>query len=171
MNIDRSLARFERTLERWEQALASLDDAAFTRLPADGGWSVGQVCDHVAGAGQLILDQVQRCADGEAEVRGFQLKGALVALLGSIPPVRVKVPDVPLLETVARPANLARDAALGRLRALASRTRSMAEPARGASPRQRTRHPLAGYLNAGQWFQFNEMHLRHHLRQLARLRE
>ena len=38
-----------------------------------------------------------------------------------------------------------------------------------ADPKLRKRHPVAGFLNAQQWYAFSEMHMRHHLRQLKRI--
>ena len=34
---------------------------------------------------------------------------------------------------------------------------------------QKAKHPALGYLTADEWFQFCEIHLRHHLRQKARI--
>jgi len=169
MRTDRTLAKFERTYERWMRALESFDAQAFTRLPSAGGWRAGQVFDHVVGASAIILDQVQLCIDGEAEELGFRLKPALLLLYGSIPPVRIKVPRAPALAKIAQPETRSQLAAREGLEALALRTRSLARPAGEASKRLKRPHPIVGPLDASQWFQFNEMHLRHHLRQLARL--
>ena len=38
-----------------------------------------------------------------------------------------------------------------------------------AEPGLRRPHFALGFMNARQWYAFQEMHLRHHLRQLARL--
>lgn len=169
MRTDRIMANFERTHERWRRALESFDDGAFARPPSTGGWCAGQVLDHVIGTGAIILDQVQKCIDGEAEEIGFRLKPALLCAYGSIPPIRIKVPRVPQLAQIALPAALSKLASREGLAALARRTQSLVRPAGEASTRLKRPHPVVGPLNASQWFLFNEMHLRHHLGQLARL--
>jgi hypothetical protein len=37
--------------------------------------------------------------------------------------------------------------------------------------RGKTKHPGLNYFNANEWFQFAEMHFRHHLRQKKRIEE
>jgi hypothetical protein len=169
MRTDRTLAKFERTYVRWQRAAEAFDDDTFALPPSAGGWCPGQVLDHVIGAGAIVLDQVQQCIDGAAEDVGFKLKPALLCAYGSIPPMRIKVPRVPLLAPITQPEALSKSAAREGLAALAARTRSLVRPAGEASTRMKRPHPIIGPLNASQWFLFNEMHLRHHLGQLARL--
>jgi hypothetical protein len=38
-----------------------------------------------------------------------------------------------------------------------------------ANPKIKVKHPRLGYLNAKQWLRFIEIHLNHHLKQLARI--
>ncbi|MEZ6015982.1 MAG: DinB family protein [Planctomycetota bacterium] len=170
MQTERTLSRFERTMQLWLSRLEPRNDEDMARPPADGGWCIGQVCDHVLVAGAVILDQVQLCIDGEAEEVGFRWKPALICAYGSIPPMRIRVPRVPALEAAARPATLTKSEALAGFGAFAARTRALVEPAAAAPRNLKRPHPIVGHFNAAQWFRFNEMHLRHHLRQLARLR-
>lgn len=170
MRPAKSLAKFEQTHTRWRAAVEAADEAEFARVPEGGGWSLGQLCDHVVSVATLMLDQVERCAFGRGKEHGFSLLPALVSALGSMPPVRVKVPPMPTeLAHIGAPKTLTRAEALARLSAVAERTRLLVDTAAQASPRQRTRHPVGGWLNARHWYQLHEIHLRHHLRQLKAL--
>ena len=170
MRPARALAKFDQTCARWRASLERAAEDTFARAPGRGGWSLGQLCDHVATVGHAMLDQVERCGSGGGEDKGFSLLPALVSALGSLPPVRLKVPPMPAEYThIGAPRALTRDAALAALAALAERTRGLADTAERASPRQRTRHPIGGWLNARHWYQAHEIHLRHHLAQLDRL--
>jgi len=53
--LDAYAAAFRRALEGWEDLVAALTAEAFNRRPPDGGWSVAQCMDHVAGTSARYL--------------------------------------------------------------------------------------------------------------------
>jgi hypothetical protein len=169
MRPERTLRKLDRTLGIWRAQLGPLDDAAFARTPDGGGWSVGQICHHLRSASDLLLGNAEQCAAGDGRDMGFQVFPAIMALIGSIPPARIKVPDLPEeLRQVSQPVQLGREDGLAVFDGIEERMREMRAAMESASPRCRRRHPAGGWMNAVQWYQLNEMHMRHHLRQLAR---
>ena len=169
MKADRVQRKFESTLATWRARLGPRPEADFGRRPAGGGWCLGQVCDHLKSASDLLLGEAEKCARGEGERKGAQVMPAMITLFGSLPPGRFKVPDKPELRKLAEPRELTKDAALECLGAMGKRVTELRDPGAAAPRNLRRRHPAAGWMNAVQFYQVAEMHLRHHLRQLARI--
>jgi len=171
MKAEKILQKFETTYQNWRSKLESFDDAAFQRPPENGGWSAGQVCCHVSDVSDSMLANLEQCAQGDAEDRGFSFLPAMITAVGSLPPAKIKVPTglPPEYQHFAKPQPMAKADALARLDGIAARMRELRPKVEGASKRMRRKHPAGGWLHAQQWYQMNEMHLRHHLRQLGRL--
>lgn len=164
MSIERDLERFERTLSVWTDALAVYDDHRWLRRPADGGWNIAQVYAHIIDATNSFgFEKITKCAERDEGRPGKTLAGRLVFLIGRIPPVRAKVPG----DGAYAPKEISRDVACAELDALGAKVREIIPAVRTA--RGVATHPMLGRLTAPEWLRFMEMHLRHHLRQKARL--
>lgn len=162
--MERDLEKFERTLSVWIAALAGYDDQRWLRRPSDGGWNVAQVYAHIIDATNSFgFEKIAKCAE-RGDGRGRKtVAGRLVFLIGRIPPVRAKVPG----DGSYAPREISRDDAGAELHALGARLREVVPVVRTA--RGVATHPFLGRLTAPEWLCFMEMHLRHHLRQKARL--
>lgn len=170
MKPEHALAKFETSYAEWVSIVTEQSPYAIVRRPPDGGWSIGQVCDHVGAVADTLLGQAERCADGEGERRRTSLFARLLFTYGSFPPMRIKLPELPAeYRSIAEPVELDRDAALARLEDVARRMRELVEPVTASDPGLKLPHPAEFWLNAGTFYQCNEMHVRHHLRQLRRL--
>jgi hypothetical protein len=165
------LKKLEATHRTWGMRLDGLGDEAFLRPARGGGWGIGQICRHIELVSGMLLDNGEMCARGDGRDLGFQLQPAMIMLFGTLPPVRIKVPELPDdLKHLGQPEPI--DAADSRdaLESVAQRMRDLRDTVAASSPRCRREHPAGGWLNALQWYALTEMHYRHHLRQLARLR-
>ncbi|MHC4549283.1 MAG: DinB family protein [Planctomycetota bacterium] len=171
MDPRRVLTRFDRTYATWRASLAGQSEEGFDRKRAAGGWTLGQVCDHVTATSQAFLDGAEALLRGEGEKRGRSLLVTVMTGIGSFPPFRFKVPpDLPdALQRLADPDPLTKARALERFSALERRTHALCEVIAAAPRELRSQHPAAGWVNAREWYQLSEMHLRHHLRQLHRI--
>jgi len=165
------LAKTEKTCALWREDLESRDEQDYGRAPPAGGWTLGQLCDHVTLASNTFLDAVEALTRGEGEERRGSLLAAVMCGVGSFPPFRLKVPpNLPdEIKRAANPDSLPGTDALERFAAIARRTRDLCDTVAATPRRLRSEHPVAGWVNARQWYQLSEMHMRHHLRQLKRI--
>ncbi|MEP6743330.1 MAG: DinB family protein [bacterium] len=89
--MKRVLKRLDRVHEKLNATLAPLNEDLFTRQPADGGWSVAQILQHL----RLVEERVTKDLE-----KGIERRGARVRLLKRLIPtsivalrlVRVKAP-------------------------------------------------------------------------------
>ena len=164
------LAKTEKTYAVWREVLEGRGEQDYGRAPAAGGWTLGQLCDHVTLVSSAFLDAVEALTRGEGEERRGSFLAAAMCAVGSFPPFRLKVPpNLPdEVKRAADPDPLPRADALERFDAVARRTRELCDAVAAAPRRLRSEHPAAGWVNARQWYQLSEMHMRHHLRQLKR---
>ncbi|MHC4974480.1 MAG: DinB family protein [Planctomycetota bacterium] len=172
MDARKVLMKTEKTYAVWRDALEKTDDQNYERAPAAGGWTLGQISDHVTLVSSAFLDAVEALARGEGEERrGSFLATLMCGVFGSFPPVRLKVPgNLPdEVKRAANPDSLPKAEALERFAVVMRRTRDLCEAVAAAPRGLRMQHPAAGWVNARQWYQLSEMHMRHHLRQLRRL--
>ncbi|MHC4931015.1 MAG: DinB family protein [Planctomycetota bacterium] len=172
MDSRKVLTGFEKTHATWRAALERGDEESYGAEQGAGGWTLGQICDHVAGTSQAFLDGAELLARGEGEERGGGMFAFLMCeVINGFPPFRFKVPpNLPAsYARVAAPESISKAEALERLDAVARRTREMCDAVAAAPKNFRSKHPAAGWLNARQWYQMSEMHMRHHLRQLRRI--
>jgi hypothetical protein len=157
---------FRHTIDVWINGLEAYDFETLIIQPGPGRWSVGQVYMHILDEADFQLEQITAClssnahADGEAsrEAKKMFEKNSFPNLLIEGPPSNAFVQQPESKEHIMQ-------------RLLELEQRVDAVDARiSASPVQgKAMHPGLHYLSAREWFQFSEMHFRHHLRQKARL--
>ena len=119
-----------------------------------------------------FLDAVEALKRGEGEERGGSFLALVMCdIFRSFPPIRLRVPtNLPdEVKRAATPDSLPKAEALERFAEVARRTRELCDAVAAVPRGLRMEHPAAGWVNARQWYQLSEMHMRHHLRQLRRL--
>lgn len=166
------LAKYERTHAAWVARLAALPEDAFDRAPpaGAGGWTIGQVGDHLGRVADLLLGGAETCAQGEGERRGFQFGPWFMCAMGSFPPIKIRPKKVDAeMQALLEPESFTKDQFVARLEQDIERARGLVDAVAAADPAIRGTHPVGVRPNARQWYQMAEMHLRHHLRQLDRL--
>lgn len=135
--------------------------------PAPEAWSLTQVVEHLVIAEERGLKGLERERPAELGSRfAAGLKLRLMGLAAPLP-IRVKAPSKGLLPTgipelgdLAIRWGEARCRLAGVLDAVSAET--MAE--------RRWRHPIAGWLDNGQWLDFISSHITHHQLQIGRIR-
>jgi hypothetical protein len=163
------LSQFEKTVGIWLASLNHYTEEQFVKKPNADSWSIGQVYNHlVAGTRLYQLQQIAQCLDGKQIEKNGRKKfpGKLTFILGSFPPMRIKVPPSETY-TPKQPPNI--EAMKTGLKKLVKIMRETEQRLAGASEIPKTAHPAFGFLNAREWFLLIEMHFRHHLRQKKRL--
>ena len=166
---EKNLDRFTTIANTWISFLEIYTEEQLLRKPSDEEWSLGQVYNHlIASALFFHLKQIEMCAAGNGRVRrgGKTVKGKISYLVGSFPPIRVKVPPSPHY-TPKQPAdkNDLRERLHETVRSI-TQAKSLVD---SSSPDMKTFHPAFGFLNSHEWYQLIPMHYRHHLRQKKQL--
>jgi hypothetical protein len=163
--------RFQRVATLWIDALDRYTPEQLAMKPADGGWSMGQIYNHlIQTALGMQFREIDACLNGNGTAGGRKtLPGRMTFAIGSLPPIRIK--GMQSREYTPEPtsdvAGLRRE-----MRGLIDQMRVVAgklEKAGRATGKVRRNHPALGMLNAAEWYRLVEMHHRHHLRQKRRL--
>jgi hypothetical protein len=157
--------------QRWSllEVLGDLAAEDLERKPTPASWSIAEVVEHLVIAEELTLKALER-GPRPGDKRGSAAVARAKLLLTGIAfrlPLRLKVPAERLRPTgTAKFPELA--ARWGEVR---GRLAGMLESADGKPDARGLRHPILGWLTIRQWIDFVEMHTRHHLAQVRRLRE
>ena len=135
--------------------------------PGEGSWSLTEVIEHLVIAEERSLRGLERerPADLGSRFRA-SMKIRLLTLLAPLP-IRVRAPSKGLLPTgTARLPELAVRWGEARCR-LAGVLDAVTPEALGE---RRWKHPIAGWLDTGEWLGFIYAHTNHHRAQIGRIR-
>jgi len=161
-----NLEDFNQTIDSWVTALNEYGYLQLHAKPLPASWSVGQVYTHLIEETKFYFDQIEICVitndhseknptgEGETMLRNNSFPDQM--LDGGPANARIQQP-VSKGELMISLKNLKDE--MNRMAALIATTEF----------KGKTRHPGLGYFSAAQWFQFAEMHFRHHLRQKERI--
>lgn len=168
-----ALQAFETVVGRYLIELESLDMEQLNKNPNEEEWSIGQMYMHLIQSAQFMhLHNVDQCLAGsEATVDATEEKterGKGAFELGSFPPLRIRVPASPQY-TPKQPES--KEQLKEGLLGIVERMKRTEPAVSKVSESRKTLHPGFGALNASEWFLLIEMHYRHHLLQLERLKD
>lgn len=167
-----ALQAFEAVVGRYLIELDSLDMEQLIKKPNEEEWSIGQMYMHLIQSAQFMhLHNVDQCLAGsEATVDAIEEKterGKEAFQLGSFPPVRIRVPASPQY-TPKQPES--KEQLMEGLNGTVERMKRTESALSKVPESKKMVHPGFGALNANEWFLLIEMHYRHHLSQLERLK-
>jgi hypothetical protein len=162
----------------------TMKDLLYTTDEVD--WSLGQMYMHLIQASQKMhIFNIKQCLTGKEPAQIATLtsstnkteQGQAIFEQGGFPPIRIAVPASP--QYTPKQPESKEQLAIGLLQVLDEM--KQIEPqinqdscdATDASKaaKHKIAHPRFGYLDAKEWFVLIEMHFRHHLLQLARLKQ
>ncbi|MFS0554939.1 DinB family protein [Brevibacillus sp. 179-C9.3 HS] len=172
MNTVEILNKFEDVTNHYLHELEGFSMEQLLQKPSEDEWSIGQMYLHlIQSARYMQLGSVEKCRQGGpavAEAGSCKTEiGQAIFAQGSLPPVRVKVPASPAY-TPAQPDS--KEQLRDGLNGVLAQMKEL-EPTLDDIPAQHTApHPAFGDLTAKEWFAIVEMHYRHHLLQLNRLK-
>lgn len=153
----------------WEKGLEQYTPEELGQKPDPGSWSMGQVYNHlVRSTLGFHLNQVNTClASEENRKKGKNFKGFLTYnVMKSFPPIKIKVPPSETYTPKQPSGKKELEEGLVLMKQRMKETMDLLQTNRKSG---KSLHPAFGYLNADEWFQLVAMHLKHHLRQKARL--
>lgn len=133
------------------------------------GWTMGQVYDHIVyGTYDFHLQKLNNCIlreNGSTE-GDKKILAKLIFMFGSIPPIRLKGrPASVYLPGQPENPEKFKDEFYKFLKVVHRASKEAGE----AKLDFKTHHPIMGMLNAMEWLQLIEMHMRHHVRQKKRM--
>lgn len=172
MNTSETLQQFKGTVNHYLQELNNITMEELSYQPSENDWSLGQMYMHLINSALYMqLQNIDHCMmrreAAPEEAQGKTKDGIAVFERGSFPPIRIQVPASPAY-TPKQPES--KEQIIQGLHQVVSRMEEI-EPQLADAPLQRTvAHPRFGFLNALEWFKLIEMHYRHHLLQLDRLK-
>lgn len=166
MENKQRLARFNQTIQVWIDAVDDYPLEILRQPPQEGSWSLGQVYRHILDDTEWFVGQMEEAlATRENADREMHEDAKQMFAVNAFPDIQIQGPAT----NVFIPQPESREELRDRLVAIKETVNGLF----GNGPRSggKTRHPGLLYFNAGEWLQFAEMHMRHHLRQKARIDE
>lgn len=167
--IDRLLADLASSRRRMLAELDGFDDARFVERPPGGGWSAGQVVEHLARAeSNIVRGVLKSLADGPLAKRTAldALRNLLFYRSGLADIVSVRTS-----KALDPEAPAARPEALARFAAVRDELVAALEATRGRDvSRLYLRHPFFGAMDLHDMIGFAAWHEERHRRQVVRLR-
>ncbi|REA58897.1 DinB family protein [Dyadobacter luteus] len=159
------LENFNRTIDTWLIALRKYSESDLTFKP-EQGWSIGQLYIHLITDAGFYLEQISECLHTyeNAELEPTEFGKQLFANNDFPDQIIVGASSNHLLP---QPTNKAR--IQHAMQNLKEQYNNFYPRIIAHAPHSKTKHPGLGYFNSLQWFQFAEMHFRHHFRQKARI--
>ncbi|MDQ3015425.1 MAG: DinB family protein [Bacteroidota bacterium] len=157
---------FNATLDLWINELNNYDFETLCRKPSISGWSLGHVYMHLIENSQFCIEQINKCiqinehADMEASPHGKEMLSH-----NEFPDETIEGPPTNLLT----PQPSGKEEVLESLQQIRSEINALANQPELNNSIGKSKHPGLSYLNAREWLQFAQMHLRHHLRQKKRI--
>lgn len=171
MDAEKITENYTAHTNRWLNELRDFSEETFVRS-APGEWSAAQVVDHICKTTHKCLDMAEQCCEGRGEKGHSGFGPALFSLMGAFPPVKLRIKNPPeSVATIYSPEQITREVAAEKLREAESRMRAVLLKIKTADPAFRAKHWAGGWFNAAQWFQNAEMHIKHHFRQLKRIKK
>jgi hypothetical protein len=160
------MAQLSKTFQLYINALDNYDEERLLAKPSEKGWSIGQVYMHIISETNFYLSQIRLCSSNN-DNSSEQASDIAMAMLkaNALPDELIEGP--PSNALVGQPHNKAQLAEL--LQALNEEITANRILLEKTSFKGKTKHPGLNYFDAKQWYQFAEMHLRHHLRQKERI--
>lgn len=173
MNTSEALQRFKDTAFYYMRELDHVSIEQLKWKTGEDEWSIGQMYQHLINSALYMhLRNIESCImmneNSMAYVTEKTREGAEIFEHGGFPPIRIKVPPSPQY-TPQQPES--KEQLIQELNIVIHRMEDM-EPKLETIPNEHVvTHPKFGALNAKEWFLLIEMHYRHHLLQLDRLKK
>ena len=156
-------AQLVQTTTTWLNALDGYTAEQFAAKPDEENWSIGQVYEHlVGGTNRFFLAKMHEAlADTENGDQTPNERGQGLLALGSFPPIKIKGPA-----TNAQPRQPeSPEVVKAALTQLIQDLKSIGDEIAAAGSTGKANHPAFGFLSAQEWYNYTDMHFRHHFRQ------
>jgi hypothetical protein len=167
MSIAHTHKKILDTVTAYEKLLDQVSDESFISTPPSGGWSYAEVYAHIFSSNITCIQAIDKCirGNGVESDAGMSLGVRLVFFFGRFPPGKFKVPDR-IKDQVKKISKQEAHTLITRFKDELSQITPLVGNARS---NQKLKHPRLGMLNAVKWYEFIDIHTRHHRKQLIRI--
>ncbi|MGG7664576.1 DinB family protein [Dyadobacter sp. BHUBP1] len=157
---------YHHTIDIWLRSLEPYDIARLLAQPGPGAWSLGQVYMHILDETEFYFSQIKVClASNDHAMEDCTSEAKAMLRNNAFPDAILEGP--PSNAFVRQPAS--KQSLIDRLLQLKTIVAETDLLIAQSLFHGKAKHPGLHYLCAEEWFQFSEMHFRHHLRQKARI--
>ena len=161
------IRQINHTLDHWINELSSYSFEQLLLKPEPSTWALGQVYMHLIEETRWYNEQILDCLEkNENKTAEMTPVGIAIAAANDLGDIRIQ-------GNPETSANMRQPASLERLRTdlqnLKAETNELWKMVIAADTFGKTRHPGFGFLDPYEWFQHIERHMRHHLKQKARI--
>lgn len=168
MENNHRLLQFNQTIRVWIEAIDDYSLDQLRQQPREGTWSLGQVYRHILDDTEWFVGQMKAALEtSENAQEEMHADARRMFLNGGFPDLQIRGPATDVY--IPQPEN--KDELRQRLVAIQVEVSDLFAAPETADAGGKTRHPGLLFFSAGEWLQFAEMHMRHHLRQKARIDE
>jgi len=160
------LAAFTTTIQIYIDALDDYSLDMLRQPPLPGSWSLGQVYRHILDDTEWFVAQMAAAlATNENSDKDMHRDAKWMFRNNGFPDVQIKGPAT----NTFIPQPESKEEFRGRLMAIKAEVIRLFGDVDASRAAGKTQHPGLLYFSAAEWLQFAEMHMRHHLRQKARI--
>ena len=169
MSVNSHFRGLTKAVKHYEALLTEVSEEMFTQNPPEGAWSYSETLSHIFQANLASLIAVEKCVIGTGVFSEKRTKWQVSAILffGRLPPGKFKAPE----QIASMVKKLSREEAANLIVKFKNRLLELKNKVEKADKYQKVKHPRLGLLNARQWFRFIEIHTKHHIRQLNRIKK
>jgi len=169
MSLQASASSIKDAIATYLAWLKEMEEEDFTKSPPDGGWSYSEVYCHVIQVNVRSILAVERCiyAKGPRSASGPNLMARLILYMGRFPPIKIKAHQK--VSSIVK--TLSKEEARNDMLVFCNKLQDLLPKLMKVPQHQRTRHARLGMLNCEEWLKFIDIHTRHHLKQLERIRK
>ena len=159
---------FTHTIDFWIKELEQYDFIRLCTNPSSNSWSIGQVYMHLIENTNWFIEQVKIAATtNDHEMEESSPAAKEMFFNNSFPDAVLEGPP----DNANTPQPQSKEQLLSDLMKLKNEIRAAGILISGTTFKGKTKHPGLHYFSASEWFQFAEMHFRHHVRQKKRIDE
>lgn len=157
---------FTHTADIWIRDLKKYSFDQLCIKPAPKSWSLGQLYNHVIKATNYYCGQIKICTATDEHVdEEIQPGVQKMFQRNAMPDIIIKGP--PSNDLTPQPQS--KNELLSDLTQIKIKMKNMASLIDNSTFSGKTKHAMLNYLNAKEWFQLADIHMRHHLSQKARI--
>ncbi len=160
------MKNMNQTIHQWLNALEKYNYEQLCSKENSDSWSMGQLYNHLISSTDYFFEQIEICMTTNDNNDQKMLDTAKIIFEnGEFPDIIIKGP--PSNATTPNPNS--KKELIDSLKKLQDRAAFFEVQFSNAYVSGKTKHPGHHYFNASEWFNYAEMHLKHHLKQKKRI--